>query len=168
MAGALTQPPAATAAACASADAIPAQASRAAVTRAAVCEINLERRSNGLSALRVNARLSRAARRHSLDMVKRRYFAHTSPSGAQFVGRIRRAGYLRSAHRWLVGETLGWGWGGGGSAHEIVQAWMRSPEHRRILLTPSYREMGVGVVWGGPRQLHAPDATYTADFGVTN
>jgi uncharacterized protein YkwD len=166
--GALVQPSAAAAAACASADAVPAQASRAAVTRAGVCMINAERRAHALAALRVDPRLSMAARRHSVDMVRRHYFAHTGPAGDSFVRRIRRAGYLRSPRRWLVGETLGWGWGDGGSAHGIVRAWMHSPEHRKILLTPSYREVGVGVVWGGPRPLAAPEATFTADFGVTN
>lgn len=153
---------------CASADAAPAQASPAQVARAGVCMINAERRGHGLAALRVNPRLSLAARRHSLDMVRHHYFAHVAPSGVTFVRRIQKAGYLSGAHRWLVGETLGWGWGAGASAHRIVQAWMKSPEHRRILLTPSYRELGVGVVWGGPHRRAIPYATFTADFGVTN
>ena len=168
VAGPLAHPPTAVAAACARADAIPSQASRSQITRASVCMINAERRVHGLSALQVNSRLSTAARRHSLDMVRRRYFSHTEPTGVDFVQRIRAAGYLTSVNRWLVGETLGWGWGAGASAHRIVRAWMHSPAHRRILLTPSYREVGVGVVWGGPRRRAAPDATFTANFGVTN
>ena len=166
VAGAGAHAGAAGAAACASADAAPAQASRSEVARASLCVINAERRSRGLQALGVNPQLAMAARRHSLDMVRRRYFAHTAPTGVSFVQRIRRVGYLSSAHRWLVGETLAWGWGPGASAHEIVQAWMRSPEHRRIVLTPAYREVGIGVVWGGPHRRAAPKATFTADFGV--
>jgi uncharacterized protein YkwD len=166
--GALARPPAAGAATCARADAIPGQASRAAVARAIVCVIVAERRSHGLGELRVSSQLSTAARRHSLDMVRRGYFAHTGPSGVNFVQRIRAAGYLTSARSWLVGETLGWGWGAGASPNRIVRAWMHSPEHRKILLRPYYRQIGIGVAWGGPRPRSAPQATYTADFGVTN
>jgi uncharacterized protein YkwD len=168
VAGALAHPPPAAAAACAHANAVRAQASRAEVGRAIVCEINAERRSHGLSRLTVNSQLSAAARRHSLDMVQRRYFSHIEPSGVGLVQRIDAAGYLTSVHRWLVGETLAWGWGAGASPIRIVQAWMHSPEHRRVVLRSSYREVGLGVAWGGPRPRSAPEATFTADFGVTN
>ena len=166
-AGALAHPPPAAAAACAHANALPAQVSRAEVGRAVVCEINAERRSHGLSQLSVNSQLATAARRHSLDMVQRHYFSHVGPSGVGLVRRVRAAGYLTSVHRWLVGETLAWGWAAGASPIRIVQAWMHSPEHRRIVLRSSYRELGIGVAWGGPRPRSAPDATFTADFGVT-
>jgi uncharacterized protein YkwD len=163
----LALPLAAGAATCASASALPGDASRSQLARAVVCVSNLERRAHGLRALRVNRQLASAARRHSLDMVRRGYFAHTGPSGDTFVQRIRAAGYLRSARTWLVGENLGWGWGAGASPSGIVDAWMHSPEHRKILLRPSYGEVGVGVVRGGPHPKAAPQATFTADFGVT-
>jgi uncharacterized protein YkwD len=65
-----------------------------------------------------------------------------------------------------VGENLGWGWGVGASPSRIVEAWMHSPEHRKILLRPSYQEVGIGVALGGPRPQAASEATFTADFGV--
>jgi uncharacterized protein YkwD len=164
--GALAHPPGARAASCARAHALPGQASRTQLARAIVCVSNAKRRDHGLRQLRVDSRLSTAARRHSLDMVRRGYFAHTGPSGDTFVQRIRAAGYLASARRWLVGENLGWGWGASASPGAIVKAWMRSPEHRRILLRPDYREVGVGVALGGPRPRAASEATFTADFGV--
>jgi uncharacterized protein YkwD len=163
-AGALAHP--ARAAPCAGAQALPGQANRTQLARAIVCVSNAERLAHGLRKLRIDARLSTAARRHSLDMVRRGYFAHTGPSGDTFVQRIRAAGYLSSANRWLVGENLGWGWGASASPGGIVNAWMHSPEHRRILLRPDYRELGVGVALGGPRPQAAPEATFTADFGV--
>lgn len=164
--GVLAHPPTAGATACARADAVPGQASQAELARATVCVSNAERRRRGLRTLKVDPLLSKAARRHSLDMVRRGYFAHTGPSGDTFVQRIRSAGYLGSSHRWLVGENLAWGWGASGSAGGIVDAWLRSPEHRKILLRPSYRAVGVGVALGGPRPQAAPGATFTADFGV--
>jgi uncharacterized protein YkwD len=162
----LSHPPAARATSCAGAHGLPGQASRAQLARAIVCVSNAKRRAHGLRKLRIDARLSTAARRHSLDMVRRGYFAHTGPSGDTFVQRIRAAGYLSSADRWLVGENLGWGWGASASPGGIVNAWMHSPEHRRILLRPDYQELGVGVALGGPRPQAAPAATFTADFGV--
>jgi uncharacterized protein YkwD len=83
------------------------------------------------------------------------------------VQRIRDAGYLTSAGTWLVGENLAWGWGPAASPSRIVEAWMHSPEHRKILLRSSYGEVGVGVALGGPHPKHAPEATFTADFGAT-
>ena len=130
--------------------------------------INAERRSHGLGTLAVNRRLSLAARRHSRDMVHRRYFAHFAPGGHGPAERIQRAGYLDGARRWLIGETLGWGWGQNASSHQIVEAWMHSPEHRRILLGQAYREIGVGVVPGGPFPRPEPEATFTAEFGLTD
>jgi uncharacterized protein YkwD len=154
--------PTAEGAVCAQADAMPAQASRVDVERATLCAINLERREHGLARVERNRELTLAARRHSLDMVRRSYFAHTG-----FLTRIRSSGYLQTDGRWLVGETLAWGWGEGATPYAIVRAWMGSPDHRRILLRPAYREVGVGVVWGAPQERDLPEATFTADFGVT-
>jgi uncharacterized protein YkwD len=164
--GALAHPPVAGAATCARAHAIPGEASRTQLAHAVVCVTNAERRGHGLRKLKLNRRLATAARDHSLDMVRRGYFAHTAPSGETFEQRIRAAGYLNSARRWLVGENLGWGWGASASPRGIVKAWMRSPEHRKILLRPSYQEVGIGVAFGGPRRQVESQATFTADFGV--
>ena len=42
---------------------------------------------------------------------------------------------------------------------------MQSPPHRKAILTPAYREAGVGVVRGVPTSRTAGGATYTMDFG---
>jgi uncharacterized protein YkwD len=147
----------AVAATCASANAKPA------VT---LCLINAVRHNHGVPAVRLDPRLSRAARAHSRDMVRRRYFSHTTPEGLSFADRIRGTGYMRAARRWYVGENLAWGWRGHGSAGRIVRAWMHSPPHREVMLNPSFREVGIGIVSGVPRPLPPGGATYTADFGV--
>jgi uncharacterized protein YkwD len=147
----------AVAATCASANARPA------VT---LCLINAVRHNHGVPAVRLDPRLSRAARAHSRDMVRRRYFSHTTPEGLSFADRIRGTGYMRAARRWYVGENLAWGWRGRGSAGRIVRAWMHSPPHREVMLNPSFREVGIGIVSGVPRPLPPGGATYTADFGV--
>jgi uncharacterized protein YkwD len=49
----------------------------------------------------------------------------------------------------------------------LVDEWLDSPPHRRILLDSGYRELGVGIAAGEPRdaQSSLPGATYTLDFG---
>jgi uncharacterized protein YkwD len=131
-----------------------------------LCLINVQRHSHGLPAVRLNPRLSQAARAHSRDMVRRRYFSHTTPEGLSFDDRIRSTGYLRASRQWFVGENLAWGWRGRDSARRIVRAWMHSPPHREVMLNPAYREVGIGIVSGVPRPLPPGGATYTADFGV--
>jgi uncharacterized protein YkwD len=162
----LASAPRADAVACARADAAPGTVTASVFARATVCTINAERGSHGLRALRVDPRLALAARRHSRDMVRHRYFAHRAPSGSDPAQRIGQTGYLSDALPWLVGETLAWGTGGGASPHGIVLAWMHSPPHRRILLRGRYRELGLGVVWGAPLRRSGPQATVTAEFGV--
>jgi uncharacterized protein YkwD len=98
-------------------------------------------------------------------MVNRKYFAHDEPAGPGLEQRIRHSGYLSRAGGWKLGETLAWGSGGLASVHEIVQAWMHSPPHRRVILS-SYREVGIGVALGAPRAVDSPSATYTADFAA--
>ena len=153
------------AATCAHAHAAAADASRADATEATVCLINSLRRAHGLSTLSLNPRLSSAARGHSRDMVRRRYFAHYTPEGLSPAHRIRGTGYLAGNRRWLVGETLAW-WSGAATPATIVTAWMHSPPHRHVLLEPSFRDVGIGLVLGTPRPSRRGGATYTADFGV--
>jgi uncharacterized protein YkwD len=156
----------AAAATCAHANAKPATVGRAVVERATRCELNAVRRRHGLRRLKGNRLLARAARRHSRDMVQRKYFAHDEPSGPGLEQRVRRAGYLSRSPRWKLGETLAWGSGALASVHEIVLAWMNSPPHRHVILYPSYREVGIGVAMGAPREASSPAATYTADFAA--
>jgi uncharacterized protein YkwD len=154
------------AAACTRANAMPTHANHRTVARATLCLINRERRSRGLRPLRSSGTLAAAARGHSRDMVRRRYFSHTAPGGARVVQRIRRGGYLRSAKRWRLGENLGWGSGGDAAPRAMVRAWMNSPPHRKAILTASYRDAGVGVSLGLPLSAPGLGATYTVDFGT--
>lgn len=158
-----TPPRTRTRVACASADALPAQAAAYRLARAALCLVNRERRRRGLRALRVDRRLEIAAGRHARDMVARSYFAHRTPGGRTVVDRLRRAGYLRGQST-FVGETLAWGSSGRGSPCGIVAAWLASPPHRAVLLSRRYREIGLAAVPGSPRSRSRTAATYAADL----
>jgi uncharacterized protein YkwD len=156
----------ASAASCVQRDTEANRLSQPVIARTTLCLLNAERRARGLSSLRLSRPLSRAARRHSSDMVGRSYFAHTAPGGPSLVQRVRRNGYLKSAHRWRLGENIAWGASGRSSTEAIVSAWMHSPPHRKAILTRAYRDVGVGVAAGVPSAGQAGGATYTADFGV--
>ncbi|HEX2071756.1 MAG TPA: CAP domain-containing protein [Thermoleophilaceae bacterium] len=136
------------------------------LARAAVCLINARRSARGLPRLRINHRLSRAARWHTHDMVRRSYFGHVSQRGRDVVDRLYGARYLGGRFSWAVGENLAWGSGSLGTPRAIVRAWMDSPGHRRNMLDRRYREIGIGVIAAGPVQTEIPAATYTTTFGV--
>jgi len=146
--------------------ALPRQAPTRRLARAVICVINQRRAARGLRRLRLNPRLSKAAVWHSHDMVHRKYFAHVSRSGHDIVDRLRRTRYIRRGFSWMVGENLAWGSGSRGAPREIVAAWMGSPPHRRNMLNPRYREIGIGVLVGGPQQTDLPAATYTTTFSA--
>ena len=68
--------------------------------------------------------------------------ARPSDTVRTLIDRMRSAGYLgRQAQSWAVGETLAWGSGELAEPAAIVDAWMRSRSHRRVLLSRAYREI---------------------------
>jgi len=135
------------------------------VRDAILCLHNQVRAANDLPSLRENPRLRKAALGHSQDMVKNRFFEHTTPKGVTMVDRILRAKYVREDQGWSLGENLAWGTGSFGTPRGAVDAWMQSPGHRANILKRSFRELGVGIVIGVPVS-DAAGATYTVDFGV--
>jgi uncharacterized protein YkwD len=135
---------------------------------AIVCLVNVERTSRGQPPLRRDGDLSQAARGHASEMVRSNFFAHVSPDGDSLSDRLRQAGYGRPGDGWRAGEDLGWGTGDRATPNALVDAWLASPGHRRILLSGTYREIGVGVVGGvpDPSSTGLPGATYTMDLGT--
>jgi len=159
-------PSASAATVCASADAVPTQVAAEKLARAAACLVNQERTRRGMRPLKLNIRLTRAALKHSRDMVARGYFSHDTKGGGDFVSRIRKAGYVAPNAFPSLGEDLAAGSGTLGSAQSIVESWMESPGHRANILNGKFREMGVGVTTGMPGLTASLDgATYTLDFG---
>ncbi len=152
--------------ACPSANATPASASKREIVRATLCELNSQRAHYGLRRLTLNRRLSKAAR-HARDMARRNYFSHDTLGGGSFLDRIRRSGYLRGAHQWIVGENLAWGSHGYSRPRMIMRMWMNSPGHRANILNGSFREIGIGVAYDSPVAGGGkPAGTYATDFGT--
>ena len=127
-----------------------------------VAALNVKRAAHGLPRLRANAALAAAARSHSQEMLVDGYFDHSSFDGTSFWTRINAFYDAQAAGENLLesSPTV--------SARRAVALWMASPEHRRNVLDPAWRDVGISA-------LHAPVApgifagspvtVVTADFG---
>lgn len=138
------------ASACANANLEPTTRNEAKVVKALVCLINSKRTAHGLGALKVNGKLARAARKHSVDMVDHHYFAHQSRNGDTLVERARHEGYMRRASSWWLGENIAWGGGRFASAKGVLETWLASPPHRANLYSRKSKESGIGIARGVP------------------
>ena len=100
-------------------------------------------------------------------MVARGYFDHVSPSGVGPLARIRRAGYLPSGGGFAIAENIAAA-GGPATPAAAVSLWMPSRGHRANILSPAYRDTGIGVATGMPARVGSGrGATYTEHFGAT-
>jgi uncharacterized protein YkwD len=111
--------------------------------------INEERARRGLKPLSSNPRLADVAKQHSLDMRQNGFVGHRSPRTGTLTDRLRQAGLPASVllENIARNDTLD------GAHHGL----MNSPGHRRNILDPRVREVGVGVVFaanGTSRQLY--------------
>jgi uncharacterized protein YkwD len=155
--------PVATASACVGEAKSPAKLSEQLARQAVICLINQRRAHAGLGALQENASLNNSAQGHTVAMAKHNHYSHGNPAR-----RIRAAGYLAGATVWSVGEDLGWGPGRLGTPKRAIASWMKSPEHRRVLLG-GFRDVGVGMTKGAPfPHFGHNSATYTVDFATRN
>ena len=120
-----------------------ANASHDALVQQALSLVNIERARIGVSPLTLNDELTVAAEDYACLMAVEDFFDHTDPVTGDGPGeRAAAAGYLFFA----VGENLA---AGQRTAAEVVEAWMDSPEHRDNLLSPEWKETGIGVRGGG-------------------
>jgi uncharacterized protein YkwD len=96
--------------------------------------VNEVRAKHGLRTLRMNARLSEDAERHTRRMIRR----------GQLFDPPNLAQLLRPYDWKRVGAAVS---GCRGSLRRLVRAWMAHAAHRDILLLPGLRRAGVGVVF---------------------
>lgn len=168
LSAAIAVPAGATARPAACASAHVAVISRATVQRAqdaTLCLLNRIRARHHLPPLRLDRRLSHAARGHAREMVRHRYFAHESPNGAPAYRRAVHSHYLRRGHSWSFGENIAWGGGTLAQPAAIVRMWMHSAPHRANILSRRFRDVGIGIAVGVPVHAHFRGATYTLDLG---
>jgi len=103
--------------------------------------VNRERRAEGLAEFRWSDDLGEIARLHSEDMMARGYFGHVDPEGNNPADRAEHAAVPYG----VIGENLAFA-PNTQAAHEGL---MHSPEHRKNILDPRFKHVGIGVVDGG-------------------
>jgi uncharacterized protein YkwD len=116
------------------------------LAQALAVEVNRTRRARGLRPLRLSTRLTDAATAHARALAVAGQFTHAWPTTGKLFGSWIRAFYSPRGYRsWSAGENLLWA-SPGFTTGNAVQQWLDSPIHRRVMLTPSWREFGIGVV----------------------
>ena len=130
------------------------------------CLTNAVRRQEGLSRLRFDERLARAAATRSDAMAEADFFGHYGPGDSSARAAVGRTAWVPEARSWLVGENIAWAAEGGATPARIVRSWLDSPTHRANILNEHFREVGLGVVAAVPKRDARPGATVTQLFGV--
>jgi len=103
--------------------------------------VNEERRKMGVAHLKWRPELVPVARAHATDMWDRSYFGHVSPDGEDVGDRLEKANvsYQLAGENLALAPTLQ-------TAHNGL---MNSEGHRRNILDPEFKRMGVGVIDNG-------------------
>ncbi|TSA46334.1 CAP domain-containing protein [bacterium] len=102
---------------------------------------NADRTEKGLSILKENDKLKKAAENKADDMVLNDYFSHNSPEG------------LTPWH-WMEQEKYDYNYAGENlamdftTAEKMNEAWLASPTHRANILNEKYKNIGIAVKEG--------------------
>lgn len=102
--------------------------------------VNSARAKAGCEPLRLNARLTAAAKAHAKAMAEQNFFGHAGKDGSKFSSRIKRQGY---SYR-TAAENIAAGYR---SAGQVVSGWLKSAGHRRNMLNCRMTETGIAVVY---------------------
>jgi uncharacterized protein YkwD len=115
--------------------ALPAPAEAHHAANVMVSKINKVRARHGLPPLRSSPSLKRSSRRFARTMIRRDFFGHRSRVSASH--RFRR-----------LGEAIAMHSGGRPGVRGTLRGWLRSPSHRKLVLTRSRRYVGAGMARG--------------------
>ena len=121
-----------------------ASAPYAALESALHRDVNAVRAQHHLIPLHRLPELDAVARAHSLDMVRRGFFAHESPEGANPVNRLHDhqiEGFTLAAEN--LGRT-----NQSDPNREILSGWLQSAVHRNNLYAPPFNATGIGIARG--------------------
>jgi uncharacterized protein YkwD len=99
---------------------------------------NREREAEGLGPLKLDPKLTAAAKVHAQDMAEHETMSHDGSDGSTPAQRVKRQKYyyLRTGENVAAGQE---------AVDEVVRAWMNSPDHRKNILG-DFTEMGAARV----------------------
>lgn len=100
-----------------------------------VALVNAERAKQGLSALKVDAKVQQAALVRAQESAQS--FSHTRPNGSSFSTALTEAGvsFRRSGENIAYGQS---------TPQQVMNAWMNSSGHRANILNENFTTIGVG------------------------
>ncbi len=110
-----------------------------------ICLHRWARYQDHLSGLRVSKQLRASAARKARDIRRCRQFSHYACRRNAFYWE-QRVGFFRGTFG--VGENLALTYGADASPRATMDLWLNSDEHRRNLLSPRYRIVGMALVIG--------------------
>ena len=121
--------------------------------------INNVRAQNGLGALALDSQLNAAALEHSLDMACNATISHTGTDGSTWYDRVKKQGfanYNSDRENIYVGSPAF-----GGDAQGAFTWWMNSAIHRKTLMNPDQKLIGISYVYS---DASAYGGNYTTEF----
>lgn len=102
---------------------------------------NKSRLAQNLAPLKISPKLEKAAIMKASDMLNRGYFSHSSPEGADFTKniKIQKYYYLEAGENMAMDFT---------TSEAVVEGWMKSDAHKRNILNPRFKDIGIAVLTG--------------------
>lgn len=91
--------------------------------------------------LKLSTTLSQIAQEKAEDMARRDYLEHLNPEGQKIYTKLRAINYKYR----LAGENLARGFE---SMQRLHNSWMSSPTHKKNIVEPRFREIGIGIATG--------------------
>ncbi|KAI0223890.1 hypothetical protein L0F63_001803 [Massospora cicadina] len=114
-------------------------------------EVNGVRRRAGVHPLRLNAKLTAAAQKHSEHQARVGQMTHDGKNRSKPSERLEKEGY-----RWtFTGENIA---SNQPSVNQVMNTWINSPEHYQNMINPEFIEFGAGV----------SQQYWTQDFGSSS
>ena len=105
--------------------------------------INAERENAGLEPVTLNLELCKVARIKAIEMVELNYLAHESPNYGAHTEMVEKFGIK------CVKAAENAAYLGGSSAKGVVWNWMHSEGHKKNILNPKHKEIGIGFTDDG-------------------
>ncbi|HLX20664.1 MAG TPA: CAP domain-containing protein [Gaiellaceae bacterium] len=130
--------------------------------RAMLCLTNYARGRAGDRSLAGNELLNSAGQSKLASDVLCGDFTH-SPCGRPFVSVF--APYLAGASGYAIAENIAWSTGQYGTPRQTMNTWLNSPQHRRNILDPAYRDLGIGYLTRQSFQGMTDATLWSQEFG---
>lgn len=103
--------------------------------------INSERRAKVLPLLKSDAKLQKAARAHSRDMIKRKFFDHTNPDKQTVGDRLKIAKI-----KWtMAAENIASNKNMDDPVESAFEGWLKSSTHYKNIINAEYELSGIGI-----------------------